>query len=199
MSEEGFNYPLLRGYLVKQETGGTHGWTKKWYQNSYENPLILECFSNEKSIKSSSKIDFNEVSDLRIVKAKSSDGVMRYGFQYKCGKQVHKMLSEGQEEGEYWKAGFYALYRASHNGGKAVKQNTKAKDNQSNIYGLEQGEDFGAAIVDFSSSDAGVLSFKKDDKMIILDKPNNGWLPVEFGGKRGWVPSEFVKPLNMNK
>ncbi|KAL7713250.1 SH3 domain-containing protein [Entamoeba marina] len=185
-----YDIPLVRGYLTRQDTGGTRGWSKRWYQNSYETPTILDCYQSEKATKASSKIDFSEVTDLRIVRTKAEDSnKKRYGFQFKYGKHTHKLLTEGEEEGEYWRDAFNSLLKACHSDSKLQTTKPIVKESQTNEY----------ALVDFYSSDPGILPFKKNDMMIIVGGVENGWCAVEFAGKRGWVPNEFIKPMGLKK
>ncbi|ELP88207.1 hypothetical protein EIN_224500 [Entamoeba invadens IP1] len=195
-----YDVPLLRGFLTRQETSGTKGWNKKWFQNSYATPTVLDCYSNEKATKPSSSIDFKEVTDLKVVRTKSEDSdKKRYGFQFKYGKHTQKLLAEGEEEGQYWREGFSALIKLAQGKAPEKKVKAKAKDNKTDEDGLYEGEYFVQSVIDFRSSDPGVLSFRKSEYMILLGTSSSGWSPVEFGGKRGWVPTEFIARVDQTK
>ncbi|EDR25893.1 hypothetical protein EDI_044490 [Entamoeba dispar SAW760] len=195
-----FEVPLLRGYLTRRDPKGTHSWSKLWYQNSFERPLILECFADEKSTKVVETINFKEVTDLKIVRTKAEDSTKkRYGFQFKYGKHTQKLLTDGEEEGEYWRDGFTSLSRIAQGNAPNKSKSKKLSKESTNEYGLFDGEDFATTLVDFYSTDPGVLSFKKGEIVIIIGNIENGWIPVEFGGKRGWVPNEFIKPMGLKK
>ena len=193
-----YDVPLLRGYLTKQKKN--NGWNKYWYQNSHENPLILQCYAEEKSTKVLEVIDFSQVSELKLVRTNAEDSSKKkYGFTFKHGKQTQRLLVTSEEEGEYWKQGISALIRIVN--GSELKRSKKEKKKGSkkegpNELGLYPGESFATTLIDFYSTDEGVLSFRKGEIIIIIGTPENGWIPVEFGGKRGWVPNEFIKVMD---
>ena len=43
--------------------------------------------------------------------------------------------------------------------------------------------------------DQDCISFKKGDRMEVLEMDEGGWWLVTIGGKSGWAPSNFLKPL----
>lgn len=203
LTNNSYDVPLLRGYLTKQKKN--NGWNKYWYQNSHENPLILQCFAEEKSTKVLEVIDFSQVSELKLVRTNAEDSSKKkYGFTFKHGKTTQRLLVTSEEEGEYWKQGISALIRIVN--GSELKRSKKEKDklrksisikkDHPNALGLYPGESFATTLIDFYSTDEGVLSFRKGEIIIIIGKPENGWIPVEFGGKRGWVPNEFIKVMD---
>ncbi|ELP85898.1 hypothetical protein EIN_134420 [Entamoeba invadens IP1] len=194
---EKYDVPLLRGYLTRQETSGTKGWNKRWFQNSYEHPLILECYQSEKSTKPLLVIDFKDVSDLKTLRTKADDSdKKRYGFQFKYGKHSQKLLTDGEDEGEYWREGFSSLLKVAS--GKALEHKVEKPKEDVDPQGLYPGEYFATTLVDFCSSESGIMSFKKGEAVIVVGQPENGWVPIEFGGKRGWAPAEFITKVAPN-
>lgn len=49
------------------------------------------------------------------------------------------------------------------------------------------------ALHDYVSHEAGDLSFKKGDKITIIDKINKDWLEGELNGQKGMLPSAYVE------
>jgi len=57
----------------------------------------------------------------------------------------------------------------------------------------EQAGDSYITLSDYKDPDEGMLSFKKGQKVLVLEKDDGGWWLAKCGAQEGWVPSNFLK------
>jgi len=213
---------ILQGFMTKQ--GSLHkSWKKRWFCNSFEDPFTLSYYTDETLKTLKGTVDLREVYHFRTkYDTKERGPKQRVGIALVTPSRTWKLIAVGSTNGDYWTQGLERLIHLARNGGTEVGgytatgsqstpgTNSAVVQTAPKAAGFEAGESeeeakraakkstkdrpTATAQFDYTAANVNELSFKKGDRLTILQRDEEaGWWAAELNGKKGWVSSFYVQ------
>jgi len=148
----------------------------------------------------------------------------RVGIALVTPSRTWKLIAVGSTNGDYWTQGLERLIHLARNGGTTESSGVSATGSQATVAATpavvpaaakpaqpepaEPAEPetkkapakpakvrpIAVAQFDYTAANVNELSFKKGDRLTILQRDEEaGWWAAELNGKKGWVSSFYVK------
>jgi len=212
---------ILQGFMTKQ--GSLHkSWKKRWFCNSFEDPFTLSYYTDETLKTLKGTVDLREVYHFRTkYDTKERGPKQRVGIALVTPSRTWKLIAVGSTNGDYWTQGLERLIHLARNGGNTEAggysatgssstpsstvvqtsphaaysgESTSTEDEAAKAAKKSKDKPTATAQFDYTAANVNELSFKKGDRLTILQRDEEaGWWAAELNGKKGWVSSFYVQ------